>query len=278
MSFHTTEEMRTARAERRKYGVSRYKFMSLKYLNSLSSDQIFMSDPSEFNDPFDLKIEIGNLIDRSPFDNEEILRQAFGKLFVGNNTIENFWYYDKQFIDTLQAWIDGTAHYGDVIAGFKRRSTEFGVSCFSQDWDVPLMWSHYAQSHKGICVEYQVHPMKMNRYSEDLYFGQHYVRYTTELPTLCLTEVLFSPHQVLSSILATKHADWSYEREWRLIHYAAKGKMVSAPKAMEISAIIVGLDFNMANMAEVVEKATQLNIPVYKINRQMGYDLKLEPY
>lgn len=278
MSFHTTEEMRLARAERRKYGVSRYKFMSLDKLEFLSADQIFMSNPSGFNDPFDLKIEIENLTDRSPFNNEEVLREAFAKLFVGNIEVENFWYYDENFIDTLKSWIIGKANYGEVIAGFKRRSGEFGVSCFSQDWDVPLMWSHYARSHKGICVEYQVHPMKMSRYSEDLCFGQHYVRYTTELPTLCLTEILFSPHQVLSSILATKHADWSYEREWRLIHYTANDKMVPIPKAMQISAIIVGLDFDMAKIQEVAAKANLMQIPVYKINRQMGYDLKLEPY
>jgi len=278
MTTYTTEEMRTARKIRRNFGVSRYKFMSLNHLGALSAGQIYISDPEKFNDPYDLKIEIENLTDRSPFDNEVVLREAFAKLFVGNPEISNFWYYDEEFIATLQEWIDGHAHYRLVIDGFKRRSKEFGVSCFSQDWDVPLLWSHYADSHRGICVEYQVHPMKMSYNPEDLHFGQHYVRYTTELPTLCLSEILFSPHQVLSSLLATKHADWSYEKEWRLVHYTAKGKMVSAPKTMEISAIIVGLGFDMTRMVEVVSKATELNIPVYKINRQMGYDLKLEPY
>lgn len=278
MNWHTTEEMRAARKIRRSLGVSRYKFMSLTHLGALSVDQIYMSDPERFNDPYDLKIEIENLTDRSPFDNENVLREAFAKLFVGNSQISNFWYYDEEFIATLQDWIDGRAHYRLVIDGFKRRSKEFGVSCFSQDWDVPLLWSHYADSHKGICVEYQVHPMKMSYDPEDLHFGQHYVRYTTELPTLCLSEILFSPHQVLSSLLATKHSDWSYEKEWRLVHYTAKGKMVRAPNTMQISAIIVGLAFDMTKMNDVVAKAIELNIPVYKINRQIGYDLKLEPY
>ena len=278
MSFYTTEEMQIARRTRRNFGVSRYKFMSMRHLESLSGDHIFMSDPEGFNDPYDLKIEIENLTDRSPFENEAILREAFGKLFVDNPEIENFWYYDEEFIGTLQGWIDGTTHYREVIHSFKRRSKEYGVSCFSQDWDVPLLWSHYAESHKGLCIEYQVHPMKMSSHESDLHFGQHYVRYTTELPTLCLSEILFSPHQVLSSMLATKHADWSYEKEWRLIHYTSKGEMVRMPNAMEISAIIVGLGFDMASMSKVVAKATELDIPVYRINRQMGYDLKLEAY
>jgi hypothetical protein len=27
-----------------------------------------------------------------------------------------------------------------------------GVLCFSQDWQNPLLWSHYGDKHKGICL------------------------------------------------------------------------------------------------------------------------------
>ena len=120
--------------------------------------------------------------------------------------------------------------------------------------------------------------MKISCDPEDIHFGQHYVRYTTELPTICLSEILFSPHQVLSSLLATKHADWSYEKEWRLVHYTEKGKMVRTPNHIEISAIIVGLGFDMTQIGVVAARATELNIPVYIIRQLNGYDLKLQPY
>jgi hypothetical protein len=270
--------MLAERKIRRDLGVSRYKFMPFKYLGSLSTSEIFMSDPEGFNDPYDIKIEIENLTDRSPFGNEETLRQAFSTLFSANTSVAEFWYYDEAFVETLNAWIAGQTHYGEVIQGFKRRSKEFGVSCFAQDWDVPLMWSHYADSHRGMCIEYQVNPMMLAQDPNDLHFGQHYLRYTTELPTICLSEILFSPHQVLSSMLATKHADWSYEKEWRLIHYKEKGKMVRMPNRMEISAIILGLGFDMTKIGCVTEKAKQLNIPIYNIRRQNGYDLLLQAY
>jgi hypothetical protein len=36
----------------------------------------------------------------------------------------------------------------------KRLHEEVGVLCFSEKYDNILMWSHYAKSHTGLCVEF----------------------------------------------------------------------------------------------------------------------------
>lgn len=55
---------------------------------------------------------------------------------------------------------DGTATYLDYITQdinnyFKERFKDCGVPSLASDWDNPLMWSHYADEHGGICIEYE---------------------------------------------------------------------------------------------------------------------------
>ncbi len=274
---YTTQEMKDARKTRLENASAKYKFMSFKYLNTLSSDEIFISDPATFNDPFDLGIAIKDLTYRGPFGDEERLRTAFAQLFLNNKDIRNFWIYDDKLINKLEDWINGNASYDQLINQFKQRTSTFGVSCFSQEWENPLMWAHYGSSHKGFCVEYTVKEMSLASTKENLHFSQYYVQYFTKLPTICLSEILFSPHQVLKNFLATKHASWSYEKEWRLVNFQEKGKAVPMPRHMEISAIIVGLKFEKEKIYDVIEKAKVLNIPVFQAHLTNDYDTRLMP-
>jgi hypothetical protein len=39
----------------------------------------------------------------------------------------------------------------------------YGVSCFSESWNSILMWSHYADRHKGICLGFDVPEERTHR-------------------------------------------------------------------------------------------------------------------
>jgi hypothetical protein len=79
-------------------------------------------------------------------------------------------------------------------------SKRFGMLCFSSDKSNPLLWSHYADRHKGICLGFRVR--------DALVAPIKYVEARTELrPPLtenCVRELLF-----------TKYSGWEYEKEWR---------------------------------------------------------------
>lgn len=273
---YTTNDLREERKLRLQENVPRYKFLPPKYLRNLNQEKIWMSDPAMFNDPFDLNFNIRDITYRGPFVDEQKLRRAFAEMFLGNSQVIDHWFYDDQFIETLKRWIDSNASQQEIIECFKRRSSIFGVSCFAQDWDVPLMWSHYSDSHKGICVEYVVNQMNFARAKENLSMAQYHVRYTTDVPMTCLSELLFTPHQVLANVIATKHADWSYEKEWRLVHFTDKAKFVPMPKHMQISALIAGLSFDMNKIKTVIAKAKRLKVPAYKAVHENGHML-LQP-
>ncbi|MDQ1185456.1 DUF2971 domain-containing protein [Agrobacterium larrymoorei] len=38
----------------------------------------------------------------------------------------------------------------------KELSASFGIVCLSETWKEPLMWGHYADSHRGICLGFEV--------------------------------------------------------------------------------------------------------------------------
>lgn len=102
------------------------------------------------------------------------------------------------------------------------------VSCFSVSGrDNQLMWSHYANSYAGICIEYDFNQIK------DVIGFIYPVEYTTERPTLSLQDLgvagfnLGSEASVRScepnmgailSYLLAKNVCWNYEKEWRIIN------------------------------------------------------------
>ncbi|HBP0149879.1 TPA: DUF2971 domain-containing protein [Pseudomonas aeruginosa] len=82
-----------------------------------------------------------------------------------------------------------------------------GIICFSGDWSEPVMWSHYADKHKGICLGFNVNKkivQKIN-YQPD--------RLMIELKSDTNPEHL--PNELKDSLLCTKSSGWSYEEEYR---------------------------------------------------------------
>jgi hypothetical protein len=44
-----------------------------------------------------------------------------------------------------------------VLSQFKEaQRTQLGMLCFSRHWESPVLWSHYADGHKGVCLGFDV--------------------------------------------------------------------------------------------------------------------------
>jgi hypothetical protein len=90
-----------------------------------------------------------------------------------------------------------------IRLAFKSLTADFvriqGIICFSSSWKDPVIWAHYSDKHKGLCLGFEV-PKRLGR-------RVGYVK--RRLP--------FPEHQVMSSepMLFTKYANWSYEKEVR---------------------------------------------------------------
>lgn len=82
-----------------------------------------------------------------------------------------------------------------------------GIVCMSYDWQEPLLWGHYADAYKGMCLVFEV--------DLRLWFE---IEYRLNRPTLEeFKKERFSDLEPvdLFFIGLIKSKGWSYEREWR---------------------------------------------------------------
>ena len=87
---------------------------------------------------------------------------------------------------------------------WKREATaKFGLLCFSTSWKNPVLWSHYADKHRGLCLGFDVPSSEL-----------HEVDYVDERTTF--TDVDQDEGQP-GSLFRTKFRDWAYEDECRRI-------------------------------------------------------------
>src|SRR5262249_16547718 len=86
-------------------------------------------------------------------------------------------------------------HWKQQMAGF------YGMLCFCPHWHNPVLWSQYADKHRGICLGFDILP-------NGLLKEVRYVKQRTPLP---VTPTKADMHE----LLFTKYHDWSYEEELR---------------------------------------------------------------
>ena len=98
---------------------------------------------------------------------------------------------------------------------FSKMRSQMGITCLSELDDSLLMWAHYANNHRGMCVEYEL--MEINR---QLNFTPIPVIYSEDracIRSLNLDTVGRDTTKVFLESLTTKSSEWSYEKEWRII-------------------------------------------------------------
>lgn len=90
----------------------------------------------------------------------------------------------------------------------KGLSNQFGMICMSSTWQEPLLWSHYADKHQGLCLEFDLtldHTFIKVNYVEERQklhdFSKEHLEDLTEADIL--------------TMLRTKFKAWEYEAEYR---------------------------------------------------------------
>lgn len=79
----------------------------------------------------------------------------------------------------------------------------FGVMCFSKAWHDPVIWAHYADKHKGMCLRFEVPDSEV--------MEVEYLGYRLRYP-----KGKFEADHLISA-LTVKYKNWKYEQEVRWI-------------------------------------------------------------
>ncbi|HBV6183205.1 TPA: DUF2971 domain-containing protein, partial [Klebsiella pneumoniae] len=104
----------------------------LKYF--LEDGTIKASDPFSFNDPSELKIDLG--LDTT----REIAKKRYRK--------------DRPNESNFDQWFSGLkqAKWYTINATRQQIMSTYGIVCLTPNPDNYLMWSHYSASHTGFCI------------------------------------------------------------------------------------------------------------------------------
>jgi hypothetical protein len=93
----------------------------------------------------------------------------------------------------------------------KRLAQEFGLLCFSADWCDPVIWAHYSDKHRGICLGFEIPPeaeraqtKRIDYISAPLPFPKDFRRLDDQQRLPMMEKVIF-----------TKYDNWKYEHEIR---------------------------------------------------------------
>ena len=162
----------------------------------------------------------------------------------------------------------------------------FRVGCLCTDYKNRLMWSHYADGHKGFCIEYDF-SCDSKMLSELLILP---VIYSNERPKFPWNVALAKDKEseevknvgarTMIRSLLTKDEAWSYEDEWRIISLASSG--TDNIRMPPVSCIYIGALCSQDNSKKLVELANNLNVPIkqmvvnrgeYKLHAQEVLDV-----
>lgn len=97
-------------------------------------------------------------------------------------------------------------------------STKVGIFSLSKTFADELMWAHYADSHKGFCIEYDVDYLIKNKVYDFILFEVIYQNIPPKIEIEDLMNLKNNKHtNFIQKIIGTKSKRWEYEEEVRII-------------------------------------------------------------
>ncbi|RIV20499.1 DUF2971 domain-containing protein [Fibrisoma montanum] len=172
----------------------------------IKGHKLNFSNPDRFNDPFDM---MEDLIDFKAHGTQ-------AKNWV-NNKFKSRGRKERRKLTRRANEI------GDQFADFRRQGfsslkEQTGVCCFSKSPSKTLMWSHYADAHKGICIGFEIYPFQ-RRHLTTMMIGE--VAYSERIIAKNYYEY---EEEILRHWIFTKSHIWSYEEEVRAILFGTDGQ------------------------------------------------------
>lgn len=184
----------------------------------LTHNELFFASPLNFNDPFEnyFSLDIRAVEEKFVPMLQERQKRGFSEV--------PFWW----IVEAIDKWrLNIRRDYLKTI----------GIVSLSQYPDNILLWSHYADSHQGVCFEF------------DLEEVGTFIEKSAIMPVVysqrCPTSTMASEHLVKAVVhsMYTKAEVWSYEGEWRFVRRHTGPGPATFPSLM-LSGIIFGADIS----------------------------------
>ena len=171
---------------------SYFKFRRIndRLFESLANSQLFFASPNQLNDPFDCQPD---------------LRSSFSRA-------------RQSATGTKRDFLESALEYGgqQFFENAERALQQIFVCSFSSNPLIPLMWSHYADEHRGVCISYRFPASFLKGYGVyEVQYGDNVL--THWLQTKAPMELGKFNYEFPRICVSTKSLAWQYECEVRII-------------------------------------------------------------
>ena len=208
-------------------------------INDVLNNSLTFSNPDNFNDPMDPII----------------------KVWLKNRKKESMGKTEKKLFKMLSNILGKNLRVACVASSNSDKNGAIQTYCN------PLMWAHYANSHKGICVQYDL---------SDSVFCSH----NDENHLLKMCGIRYREHKMLNDFITIDNAllakayCWEYEHEARLMYYVKDNQewrknggvsnYVTLP-GFPIKAVYMGCRVHQKVESFLKMALAERNIPLYKM-------------
>ncbi len=248
-----------------------YKF-NTRNITALKKQNIFFASPIDFNDPYDCKLNISHV---QPTEQEYLkLYEIYLKEVLQNggtkeqSDIEHM--TDGKLNDNFRNVVNESLKNSlkEYIHKFRN---ERSLACFSSKKDDILMWAHYADGHRGFCLEFDTKREPFNKALE--------VFYKESFPKMKTVRLLLDEkYKPFENTIQTKYTQWEYEKEWRILHKESR-MSYTYPKD-SLTGVYLGsaMEFPHIEIIALILQGQNDNIQLYKGKRSEDkFSIKFEP-
>lgn len=174
-----------------------------------------------------------------------------------------------------------SARHKKHLKPYKQSFDDYRIACFCEDCKEKgqyaiqnnLMWSHYADEHQGFCIEYVFHRDdfrrdKLDEMTASRLFKMNYWDPDTDDPidfSRLQSDNTLNP----ATAFLTKHKNWSYENEVRLLQYKPQEGALRVQYKLcdrsKVSAIYFGYRCPEENIQIIKKLLSETCIRFYKM-------------
>lgn len=273
-----------------------YKYRAInKYsLETLENDTVYFSQYTDFNDPFELSTPFPNLARMYSNASEQLDILHKKGFFSAAN------YYElKNICERIVK--NGNPELDKTHKTIREKMAKTGIYSLSKVNNEILMWSHYADNHRGFCIGFE--NLHLNTAPQVKQLPVNYKTTFTDLsdPTIIINYYVNVFHNFVHlpdkawnakreklakvvkhiddqrggiSVLTDKYEKWAYEQEIRLIDERNFGLKQFNPRCMK--SITFGLRTNQQeinNIIDICKKNKKEHIKFFKAEK---HDEKFE--
>jgi hypothetical protein len=235
---------------------------------TLREQKVRCSNPASLNDPWDCKPWYDNRSIDTPEQIDALIGwvRQFPQPGVSPRQQAQFESILRTNTDFRQKFIDDFSTCNQLVISHRR------LYCLTPDPCSTLMWSHYADNHRGICLEFNT--------SNPLFAEAMEVIYRDEYPRWYPQNM----EQIAFEMFLTKSDAWKYEEEFRIIgglemekdHLNLDGEYFHLPHGA-LQSVIAGCEADYDAVRNVVSDHSA-HVSVRRVVRMHNeFRLQIEP-